>query len=92
MLVVLENDLYRRAPKAAVDAALARAAVIVIDHQDTAYREPRRTLAAARRRPVLESDGTFVNYEGRAQRYFQVFDPAYYDKDVATAGIVALDQ
>lgn len=26
-----------------------------------------------------ESDGTVVNNEGRAQRFFQVYDPAYYD-------------
>uniref|UniRef100_A0A914Z2H5 NADH-ubiquinone oxidoreductase 75 kDa subunit, mitochondrial n=23 Tax=cellular organisms TaxID=131567 RepID=A0A914Z2H5_9BILA len=26
-----------------------------------------------------ESDGTVINNEGRAQRFFQVYDPAYYD-------------
>ncbi|SUB15777.1 NADH-quinone oxidoreductase subunit G [Pantoea agglomerans] len=36
-LVVLENDLYRHAPKALVDAALAQTTnVIVVDHQRTA--------------------------------------------------------
>jgi NADH-quinone oxidoreductase subunit G len=28
-----------------------------------------------------ESDGTLVNQEGRAQRFFQVFDPAYYGRE-----------
>jgi NADH-quinone oxidoreductase subunit G len=31
-----------------------------------------------------EATGTLVNMEGRAQRYFQNFDPAYYDRTVAT--------
>ncbi len=30
-----------------------------------------------------EGDGTVVNNEGRAQRYFQVYDPAYYDPTVS---------
>ncbi|KYP97615.1 NADH dehydrogenase, partial [Sodalis-like endosymbiont of Proechinophthirus fluctus] len=29
-----------------------------------------------------ESDGTLINQEGRAQRFFQVYDPAYYDDQV----------
>lgn len=81
-LVVLENDLYRRAPKARVDAALASGKpLIVIDHQatDTTARAQLVLPAAT----VFESDGTFVNYEGRAQRYFQVFDPTYYDAKIA---------
>jgi len=31
-----------------------------------------------------EATGTLVNMEGRAQRYFQNFDPAYYDRSIAT--------
>jgi predicted molibdopterin-dependent oxidoreductase YjgC len=27
-----------------------------------------------------ESDGTVVNNEGRAQRFFQVYDPSYYER------------
>jgi NADH-quinone oxidoreductase subunit G len=76
-LVVLENDLFRRADRARVDAVLAKLKLIVVDHQIHA--------TAARANVVLsagsfaESDGTVVNNEGRAQRYFQVYDPAYYD-------------
>jgi NADH-quinone oxidoreductase subunit G len=81
VLVVLENDLYRRAPKAAVDAALSKARIIVIDHQLTETAQRADLLLPAG--TVFETDGTFVNYEGRAQRYFQVFDPAYYDRTVA---------
>lgn len=75
-LIVLENDLYRRAPRALVDAALASVRVIAIDHQlhETAAKAALVLPAAT----IFESDGTLVNYQGRAQRYFQVFDPIYY--------------
>ncbi|CAD5378869.1 NADH:ubiquinone oxidoreductase, chain G [Pseudomonas sp. OF001] len=80
-VVVLENDLYRRAAAAKVDAALNAAKVLIVaDHQHTA--------TAARADLVLpaasfaEGDGTLVSQEGRAQRFFQVFDPSYYDSEV----------
>ena len=77
-VVVLENDLYRRAPQAAVDAALSAAkAVIVADHQLTATAERADLLLSAA--SFAEGDGTLINNEGRAQRFFQVFDPTYYD-------------
>ena len=74
LVIVLENDLYRRASAANVDALLASAAhVIVLDSLETA--------TSARAHVVLpagtfaESDGTMVNNEGRAQRFFQVLPP-----------------
>ncbi len=80
-LVVLENDLYRYAPKAQVDAALANtASVIVLDHQRTATLEKAGLILSTA--SFAESDGTSVNHEGRAQRYFQVYDPAYYDNNI----------
>ncbi|MDO6405118.1 NADH-quinone oxidoreductase subunit NuoG [Pantoea phytobeneficialis] len=80
-LVVLENDLYRHAPKATVDAALAQAAnVIVVDHQRTSTLEKANLVFSGA--SFAESDGTSINHEGRAQRFFQVFDPAYYDNSV----------
>ncbi|WP_372958511.1 NADH-quinone oxidoreductase subunit NuoG [Marinobacter sp.] len=75
-VVVLENDLYQRLPAEPVDQALARADIrVVMDHQSTATAEQGDfTLPAA---SFAEGDGTLVNLEGRAQRFFQVFDPAY---------------
>jgi len=75
-VVILENDLYQRLPDNQVDAALDRAEVrVVLDHQRT------RTLAQANfslpAASFAEADGTLVSLEGRAQRFFQVFDPAY---------------
>jgi NADH-quinone oxidoreductase subunit G len=80
-VVVLENDLYRRADPARVDAALAAAeAVIVADHQatDTLVKADLVLPVAS----FAEGDGTLVSQEGRAQRFFQVYDPAYYDSKV----------
>lgn len=77
-VVILENDLYRRADAARVDAALKAAkAVIVADHQQTATTAKAHVLFSAA--SFAESDGTLINNEGRAQRFFQVFDPTYYD-------------
>ena len=70
-LVVLENDLYRRAATADVDAALAKVEnVIVLDQMPTAT-----TAKANHVLPVTafsEHEATYVNYEGRAQLSFQV--------------------
>ncbi len=80
-LVVLENDLYRHAPKAQVNAALANASnVIVVDHQHTATLEKAGLVLSTA--SFAESDGTSINHEGRAQRFFQVYDPTYYDHSI----------
>ncbi len=70
-LIVLENDLYRRADRAKIDAALATAKhVVVIDHlKSETVQKADVVLPAA---TFAESDGTFVNGEGRAQRFYQV--------------------
>jgi NADH-quinone oxidoreductase subunit G len=74
-VVVLENDLFRRADRGSVQGFLEAARhVIVVDHllNETAARAeivlPAGTFA--------ESDGTLVNNEGRAQRFFQVLRPS----------------
>lgn len=74
-VVILENDLYRRAEQHRVDAFLAAAAhVIVIDHlRHATARAAGAVLPAG---TFAESDGTLINAEGRAQRFFQVLAPA----------------
>ncbi|HXE12517.1 MAG TPA: molybdopterin-dependent oxidoreductase, partial [Bryobacteraceae bacterium] len=74
VVLVLENDLYRRVSAADVDGFFRSAEhVIALDHlqnRTTAMAElniPAATFA--------ESDGTLINNEGRAQRFFQVFVP-----------------
>jgi NADH-quinone oxidoreductase subunit G len=73
-VIVLENDLERRLRDDRRERSLARAAeLVVVDHlaHDTAERATAVLPAAA----FGEADGTFVNNEGRAQRFYQVFVP-----------------
>jgi NADH-quinone oxidoreductase subunit G len=77
-LIVVENDLYRRAPAELVDGAFSHVStVVVIDHQSTATTEKAGYIFPAA--SFAEGDGTMVSMEGRAQRYFQLYDPKYYD-------------
>ncbi|MGJ0431326.1 NADH-quinone oxidoreductase subunit NuoG [Methylobacter sp.] len=71
-VIILENDLYRRAPVRDVDAFLQSAQRIgVIDYLYSRTAEKASLLLPAA--TFAESDGTVVNNEGRAQRYFQVY-------------------
>jgi NADH-quinone oxidoreductase subunit G len=73
-LIILENDLYRRADAKIVDEALSLAKnIIVIDHLiNSTSSKADVTLPAA---TFAEAHGTLVNNEGRAQRFYKVFDP-----------------
>ncbi|MGH9936936.1 MAG: molybdopterin-dependent oxidoreductase, partial [Blastocatellia bacterium] len=71
-VIVLENDLYRRADALPVDALLSAARhVIVIDHLVNAMTPKAEVVFPAA--TFAEGDGTLVNNEGRAQRFYQVF-------------------
>ena len=74
IVIVLENDLYRRFPRSAVDEFFGSAErTILLDHlaNETTARANLLLPAAA----IAESDGTLVSSEGRAQRFFQIFPP-----------------
>jgi NADH-quinone oxidoreductase subunit G len=74
-ILILENDLYRRAPAGEVTAFLDRAQhVIAIDHLNNATTAKAEIVLPAG--TFAETDGTLVNYEGRAQRFFQAFVPS----------------
>src|SRR6185312_14740393 len=73
-VIVLENDLYRRAERAAVDRCLDRARhVVIIDHilHETARKAEIVLPAGA----FTETEGTLVSNEGRAQRFFRLLVP-----------------
>jgi NADH-quinone oxidoreductase subunit G len=72
-VIVLENDLYRRAPAGTVDGLLDGKRVIVLDAVRNRTTEKATVVLAAG--TFAESDGTLVSSEGRAQRFFQVFLP-----------------
>ena len=73
-VIVLENDLYRHTTPAEADAFLDTAkTVIAIDSFD--HRTTGRADIILPAATFSESDGTLVNQEGRAQRFYQVFVP-----------------
>lgn len=73
--IVLENDLFRRAPAVQVNAALAgQLPLVVLDHLHNAFNAHARLLLPAA--SPAESNGSWVNYEGRAQSAYRVFAPA----------------
>ncbi|MBC6989021.1 NADH-quinone oxidoreductase subunit NuoG [Hymenobacter sp. BT491] len=70
--IILENDLFRRAPQATVTRFLATCKqVIVLDHLHNPTTEKANILLPAG--TFSEADGTLINNEGRAQRFYQVY-------------------
>lgn len=73
-LIVLENDLFRRIPSDEVKALLGGAKhVVALDGLESPTTRAAHAVLPAG--TFAESDGTFINQEGRAQRYFQVIAP-----------------
>jgi len=73
-VVILENDLFRRAPRVDVARFLeASPFTVVLDH--LAHETGRRSDLVLPVTTFAEEHGTVVNNEGRAQRYFQVYPP-----------------
>ncbi|HMK50787.1 MAG TPA: NADH-quinone oxidoreductase subunit NuoG [Thermodesulfovibrionales bacterium] len=73
-VIVLENDIFRRTDSASLDEFCQRCRhIIVIDSLETATALKAGVVLPAG--TFAESDGTIVNNEGRAQRYFKVMKP-----------------
>ncbi len=73
-VIILENDLSRRAAKTALRAALKQARqVLVIDHRQHFTTELAHLILPGG--TFAESDGTLINNEGRAQRFYQIMSP-----------------
>jgi NADH-quinone oxidoreductase subunit G len=73
-VLVVENDLYRRAGASLVDRLLgASRLVIAIDH--TSGATTARADAVLPAATFAEHSGTLVSLEGRAQRFFSVMPP-----------------
>ena len=73
-IIILENDLYRRADAETVDAMLKNTRhVIAIDHRNTATAERAHIVLPAA--TFAEATGTLINNEGRVQRGYAVMPP-----------------
>ena len=74
VLVVLENDLFRRAEASKVEALLSAArTVVVLDSLENPTTDRGQVVLPAA--TFAESNGALVNQEGRVQRFYQVFIP-----------------
>ena len=67
--LIVENDLHRRAPA----SELALGDAVVVDCMETPSAEAAAVVLPAA--AYAEQTGAFVNYETRAQRFYQVFEP-----------------
>ncbi|PJJ74965.1 NADH dehydrogenase subunit G [Thermoflavifilum aggregans] len=76
MVIVVENDLYRRLPVDKVDAFFRKAGTVVV-LDSIAHRTGEHAHFVLPAGTFAESSGTVVNNEGRAQRFFQVYQPAH---------------
>jgi NADH-quinone oxidoreductase subunit G len=73
-LVVLENDLFRRTSEDSVNELFKRSKqVIVLDHLVNSTTSNADVVLPAA--TFAESEGTLVNNEGRAQRYYKAIAP-----------------
>ena len=73
-VIILENDLYRRANAPSVTAFLNAARhIIVLDHLANPVTAKAEVVLPAS--TFAEAGGTLVNNEGRGQRFFPVFLP-----------------
>lgn len=79
-IIFMEYDLYRFISQNDCDFFLKhKENIITIDHQYTeTYKKSGITLPSVN---FAESSGTIINFEGRAQRFFQCYDPLFYNKD-----------
>ncbi len=70
-LLVLQNDLYKHTDKYQIDLLLESCqSLIVIDHIQNRTTQQAHVIVPAKK--VVETEGTIVNNEGRAQRYFEI--------------------
>ena len=75
-VVILERDIYRLTDKASADYFLSKIKhVILLDSLPSETADKAELVLPAA--TFAESDGIFVNNEGRAQRFCKVFDPTH---------------
>jgi NADH-quinone oxidoreductase subunit G len=72
--IIVEEDLYRNLSETLVNDFLSKCKnVIVLDSLNNHTTQKANVLIPVS--TFAEADGTLINYEGRAQRFFQVFVP-----------------
>jgi len=69
-LIILENDLYRRATEESVNQLFQRSKQVIVLDQLSGKTTSKADLLIPSA-TFAESEGTLVNFEGRAQRYYK---------------------
>ncbi|HEX2976594.1 MAG TPA: molybdopterin-dependent oxidoreductase, partial [Bacteroidales bacterium] len=73
-VIILENDLYRRSRKERIDSLMQKSKLVIsLDHSYSPTTSKAQVVL-----PVgsfAESEGTLVNNEGRAQRFYKAIPP-----------------
>lgn len=80
-VIILENDLYQRKDKTSIDAFFKHQKNIISLHylENSTSHEANYVLPSG---TFAEADGTVVNNEGRAQRFYKVHQP---DNDIRSS-------
>lgn len=80
-LIIVENDLFYALSQSNLKKKLKNIKnIIMIDHQKTKIFDYAHIFFPAAN--IFESSGTLINYELRAQRFFQVYKTNFYDKKI----------
>lgn len=80
-VIIMENDLYRSLLSRQLDLFFRYVnKIIVIDYKNSNTVENGTLFLSAAN--FFESSGTVINYEGRAQRFFKVYDPKFYSNKI----------
>lgn len=75
-VVIMENDIASHLTTEQFNQLVQGKSVIVLDHEFYPWHQQADVFLPVA--TFAEADGTLVSAEGRAQRFFQVYDPAYY--------------
>ena len=73
LVIVLENDLHRRLDRVYMDKLREVSYLCVCDHLDNTTASASHIILPAA--TFAEAEGTYINYEGRAQHAMAVFKP-----------------
>ncbi|QJC29216.1 NADH-quinone oxidoreductase subunit NuoG [Enterobacteriaceae endosymbiont of Plateumaris rustica] len=80
-LIIMENDLYFQEDKNKLNNIFKNIPnIIVMDHQYTDTMKKANIILPSA--SFFESSGTVINNESRAQRFFQAYNPIFYNKKI----------
>ncbi|QJC29661.1 NADH-quinone oxidoreductase subunit NuoG [Enterobacteriaceae endosymbiont of Plateumaris pusilla] len=80
-LIIMENDLYFQEEKNKLNNIFKNISnIIVMDHQYTDTMKKANIILPSA--SFFESSGTVINNESRAQRFFQAYNPIFYNKKI----------